>query len=269
MSRRESYVSHDPRVEVIYGDLRDQQLWTRLPDNITNVIHLAAMIPWRPEQKSQASVLQDNLQPIANLIEYSQHWPNLQQVIYSSSVSVYAQTMAWLNECSATQPASLYGAAKLRGEGLLATLAVRNVSVVSLRLSSLYGRGQYQGTVLPIMINRARQKQSLVVFGDGSRTQDFLHCDDAAGAIELAFRGQARGVYNIGSGTPVTMSELAQTVRHVFADGSLEIVLQPEKIDSDSGIKLDISKARRELNYKPAIRLEEALQNLKQELTHG
>ncbi len=210
VSRNKDYVSHDARVEAVYGDLRDKELWSRLPDTITHVIHLAAVISWRPEQKLQASIVTDNVLPIANLIEYTQHWPSLHQVIYSSSISVYGPSTEWLNESSPAQPVNLYGAAKLCGEDLLACFRAKGVRTVSLRFSSLYARGQYEGTVLPIMVNRARQRQDILIFGDGTRTQDFLHCEDAANAILLALQQNANGVYNIGTGTAVTMTQLAK-----------------------------------------------------------
>lgn len=268
VSRNRDYVSHDPSVETVHGDLRDKQLWSELPDTITSVIHLAAIISWRAEQKYEASIVTNNLSPIANLIEYTQRWPNLRQVVYSSSISVYGQSTVWLNECSPTQPVNLYGAAKLCGEDLLACLQAKAVRTVSLRFSSLYGRGQYEGTVLPIMVDRARQQQDILIFGDGTRTQDFLHCEDAANAILLALQGDAQGVYNIGTGTPTTMTQLAETVCRVFSNSKSRIIYQPAR-DNDSGFKLDVSKARRELNYEPQILLESGLRRLKQEMEDG
>lgn len=256
----------DPRVHIVLGDLLDEAFWANLPTDITHVVHLAARIPWRPEEKNRTGLLQDNLLPLQHLLEHSRRWPNLAQVIYSSSVSVYAQSDEFLTEESLKQPADLYGASKLAGEELLVSLAERNVAAVSLRFSSLYAHGQYQGTVLPLMINRALQKQPLLLFGDGSRTQDFLHCDDAAGAILVSFQKLARGVYNVGTGIPVTMTQLARTVSHVFTNDTAEIVFQPDVSDKDSGLKLDISKARRELNYQPQIDLASGLAKLKHEM---
>ena len=250
----------------IRGDLRDENLWTRIPATITHVFHLAAVIPWRVEDRHKASIVTDNLLPLANLIEHSQRWANLRQVIYSSSVSVYSQTDKFLAEDSPQQPATLYGASKLAGEKLLYSLEACGVQTVSLRLSSLYGYGQYQGTVLPIMIERVMKKRDILIFGDGTRTQDFLHCEDAAQAILLSFQKRAKGVYNVGSGTPVSMAELAAVVDRVFTGGTTRVVFQPERADSDPGIKLDIGKARRELNYRPQIDLANGLQKLKQEL---
>jgi nucleoside-diphosphate-sugar epimerase len=250
----------------VFGDLRQEEIWASLPDTITHVVHLAAVIPWKAEDRYKASLVTDNLLPLAHLIEHSQRWPKLQQIIYSSSVSVYAQTSDYLTEDSAKSPANLYGAAKLAGEALLQAFEARGIRVLALRLSSLYAHGQYQGTVMPIMINRALGQQDLLIFGDGSRTQDFLHCEDAARAILLSLQKQARGVYNVGAGTPVSMTELAQTVSRVFADGKAPITHQLEKADSDPGIKLDISKARHELNYQPLLELEDGLRQLKQEM---
>ena len=266
-TRNENYVSHDDRVEVIHGDLRNKELWSRLPETITTVIHLAAFIPWRAEQKNDESVLRENLLPIELLVEYSRRWTNLQQVIYSSSVSVYGRTSAWLDESAPIQPDSLYGESKQRGEDLLT--GIKDVRIATLRYSSLYAHGQYEGTVLPIMVKRAQQRQDILIFGDGTRTQDFLHCEDAAHAILLALQREADGVYNIGSGTPVTMTELAQTVSRVFSGGDSTIVYQPERDDGDPGFKLDVSKARRELNYEPRISLECGLRKLKQEMENA
>ncbi len=255
------------QIRTISGDLRDESLWARLPATITHVFHLAAVIPWKAEDKHKASVVTDNLLPVAYLIEHSHHWPHLAQVIYSSSVSVYAQAQQPLSEDSPKRPATLYGAAKLAGEELLGCLEARNVRTVSLRLSSLYAYGQYEGTVLPIMVKRALQKQELLIFGDGIRTQDFLHCEDAARAILLAFEKQAQGAYNVGTGTFVTMTELARAVNAIFANGESRLVYQPQTQDNDPGIKLDISKAKRELGFQPQFQIKEGLRHLQEEMS--
>src|SRR3569832_1051149 len=246
------------------GDLKEKELWTKLPKTISAEIHLAAFIPWKPEQRNDERVLRENLLPIELQAEHSNSWPGLQQVIYSSSVSVYEPTGEWLDESSTASPASLYGIAKLRGEELLR--GMKGVRVATLRFTSLYARGRYEGTVLPIMVQRAQDRQDLLIFGDGTRTQDFLHCEDAAQAVLLALQQEANDVYNIGTGTPVTMTELAETVTRVFSNGESKIVYQPNRADGDSGIKLDVSKAKRELNYEPRISLECGLRKLKHEM---
>jgi UDP-glucose 4-epimerase len=253
-------------ITTIRGDLRDETLWARLPATITHVFHLAGVIPWKTEERYKASLVQDNLLPIANLIQHSRSWTSLQQIVYCSSVSVYAPTEKLLHEDSPRRPANLYSASKLAGEELLRCVETEGARTVSLRLSSLYAHGQNDGTVLPIIVRRARQRQTITIFGDGTRTQDFLHCEDATRALLLCFEKEAQGVYNVGSGTPVTMTELTQTVSRVFSGGETKIAYESTNADTDPGIRLDISKARRELSYEPQVQLEQGLRKLNEEM---
>lgn len=236
-----------PGVAYVRGDLRDRSFWRSLPTSITHVFHLAAVIPWKPEERTTPELMSENISPALNLLEQISEWPQLKQVVYSSSVSVYSPTNMFISERSRCDPPTIYGRAKLIGENLLATFP----HSVSLRFSSIYGRDQYAGTVLPIMVKRAQDKEPLIVFDDGSRTQDFIHVDDAARACLLCLQKGASGVYNVGSGLPVTMTELAQTVSKVFAEGTAQIVFRPEQKDTDPGMRIDISKIRSELNYQP------------------
>ena len=256
----------DDRLSYIHGDLRERHTWSQVPPTITHVCHLAASIAWSGSLQRDQDVERDNVLPVMNLVEQSLHWPRLEQIIYSSSVSVYEPTNEVLTEESPTNPNTVYGRAKLSNEKTLSALDERNVRVALLRLSSIYGYGQYPVTVLPTMVSRALDSQALTVFGNGQRTQDFVHRSDAARAICLAIEARANGVFNVGSGTPTTMYELAQVVNNVFASGQLPIGFSTDRIETDPGIRLDISKARAELNYEPLVKLEEGLRQLKLEI---
>ncbi|OGW47898.1 MAG: hypothetical protein A2Y66_00735 [Nitrospirae bacterium RBG_13_41_22] len=265
-SKREGRRKDSLNIKTFYGDLREAQLWDDLPSSITHVFHLAAYIPWDAEEKNKSRVVEDNLIPLAHLIEQSQQWLHLEQVIYSSSISVYAKSPNYLKEYSPKEPLDLYGASKLAGEQLLLCLGIRGVKVVNLRYSSLYAYGQYQGTVLPVMINRAITNNEILVYGAGKRTQDFLHYSDAARANILAYQAKVNGTFNIGSGVPVSMSELAEKISKVFTDGAARIIHVREKEDNDPGFKLDISRAKKVLNFRPTVKLEAGLQMIKEEM---
>ena len=255
-----------PDIVQLYGDMGDAKIWDEIPRTITHVFHLAAVIPRGSHDMNRAAIAEDNLLPLAHLIEKSQRWPNLKQAIFSSSISVYARTGALLNEDSPKIPIEIYGASKLAGEHLLSCLGSRGVQVVSLRYSSLYGYGQYQGTVLPVMVNSAIKKKEILVYGSGKRTQDFLYIDDAANANLLAYKKREKGAFNIGSGLSITMKELAESISWVFTNGKAKIVYLLEKEDHDLGFRLDISKAKRELDFQPLFQIKDGLKKLKDEM---
>ena len=265
-SRTDACWKGSSKVEYLYGDLNDPKLWAALPKTITHVFHLAAAIPRGEEERKRVSIAKDNLLPLLHLIEFSRSWPNLQQVIFSSTISLYAKTGLPLTEDSLKGPSDLYGASKLAGEHLLNCLGSDEVRVVHLRYSSLYGYGQYQGTVLPLMVHGAIQKREIVVYGEGKRTQDFLHVRDAALANLLVYEKQARGVFNIASGIPITMQSLAQTINEIFAQNEARIINIFSKEDCDPGFKVDISRAKQELNYQPSFQIREGLQKLMEEM---
>ena len=253
-------------IEVLHGDLRDSRIWEELPSSITHVFHLAATIPRKPEDKRTASVVTDNVGPVALLADFARRWPNLKQIIYSSSVSVYEQSNEPLKEDSPQRPADSYGASKLAGEVLLRSAESTGVATAALRFSSIYGYGQYPGTVLPLMIRRALDAQEIVVFGDGSRRQDFLHRDDAAGALLLAFQTQARGAFNIGSGVSTSMLDLAEAINRVFTLGTAKVLRQANVELNANGIVLDVTKATQNLGYRASVDLESGLRCIKNEM---
>lgn len=255
-----------PGVEIIKGDLRSGSVWRSLPSGVTHVVHLAVLIPWDRRHADRPRVVLDNLAPIAHLLHESSAWNRLRKVVYGSSVSVYAPSPHRLRESSPTRPVSLYGAVKLSGERLVDLLARRGVAVASLRFSSLYGAGQYPGTVLPLMAARARRGLPIDLFNPG-RVQDFLHVDDAARATALACRKNARGAFNVGTGRSVSMAMLARAILRAFDErGTSRIVAGARHASDDPGLRLDIGRARRELGYKPRIGLTDGLSRLASEL---
>lgn len=254
-------------IEVVHGDLRTLRVWRQLPRNVTHVIHLAAMIPWNRRDRDRPVVVRDNLTPIANLVHVTAEWPRLRQVVYGSSVSVYAPSADRLRESSPTQPQTVYGAAKLAGETLLGVLTTRGIAVASLRYSSLFGAGQYGGTVLPLFADRARRGLPLEVFDPG-RVQDFLHVDDAAHGTWLASCSGATGPFNIGAGRSVNMRALARSILRAFDHrGASRIVETAARGGGDAGVRLDVGRARRELGYEPKTPLEAGLRRLARELS--
>jgi nucleoside-diphosphate-sugar epimerase len=254
------------KIKVITGNLESVKTWEKIPQNISTVFHLAAFIPRNDKDRESPDTAARNLLPLERLVEYSRNWKNLKQVIYSSSVAVYAKTASLLKENYLKEPLDIYGLSKLAGELMLGCMESQEIRVAFLRYSSLYGYGQFQGTVLPIMINCALKNNKIIVYGEGTRVQDFLHYSDAAMANILAFKNMAEGAFNIGSGKFVTMLELAKTISKVFTNGKAKIVHIPKDDDYDPGIKLDIRKAARYFGYRPSIFLQDGLRMLKKEM---
>lgn len=253
------------KVQVIEGDLCSAESWKKLPLTITHVFHLAAKIPYSFDSISQGAVMPGNLLPVLQLMKAAQKWEHLKQVVYSSSISVYGAGPAVIRENTPKRPRGLYGFAKEMGEEVLATLRCLGVAVACVRFSSLYGPGQYPGTVLPMMVRAAIEKREIEVYGKGRRVQDFLFCEDAARSLFLVYRKGAEGIFNIGSGLPTSMKTLARTINRICTGGRAKIYFLLSKSEGERGSRMDIRKAQKQLGFYPQISLEEGLRRLKKQ----
>ena len=255
-----------PGVEVIHGDLRLPAVWRRLPTSVTHVIHLAAAIPWDRRNANESSVVLDNVAPIAHLLDASTQWhePPAHR-LRLVGVGVCAERKALCasprrpRRCLCTAPRS-WPASSCSSR--LRRAASR---VAALRYSSIYGAGQYPGTVLPLLAERARRGLPLHVF-NGRRVQDFLHVEDAARATWLACRLAARGAFNVGSGRPVSMSMLAREIIEAFdRTATSRVIEEARAAGSDAGIRMDVGRARRTLGFRARIDLRDGLRRLARE----
>lgn len=229
------------------GDLKNKVFWSALPKDFTVIIHLAAFIDWHNTENPK-KVLKENLLPIKNLISFARKNPNLSQIIYSSSVSIY-------------QPIHAYGRAKLEGEKELQKLASPNLKITCLRFSSLYGPGQYAKTVLPVMMTHALLFQKITIFGKGRRVQDFLNVKDAAKAIVLAYQNKPNSAFDVGYGQSYSMKNLAKTIISVVKNNT-KIVFNTQKSEGQSGHKIRNEKAREFLKFYPKINLKQGLREI-------
>ncbi|HEU0224048.1 MAG TPA: NAD-dependent epimerase/dehydratase family protein, partial [Steroidobacteraceae bacterium] len=117
--------------------------------------------------------------------------------------------------------------------------------------------------VLPALLRKAHLAKvegagSLAVWGSGRPRREFLHVEDMADAcILLMERGAGEGLYNIGSGTDVTIRELAEIIARVVGfDGRL--AFDSSKPDGTPRKLLDVSRLNA-LGWQSRLGLEEGI----------
>ncbi len=104
------------------------------------------------------------------------------KLIYISSVSIFENDGSVISEKSANQPQTPYALSKLEGEKLV----INNPQNYVIRLSSLYGKGMKENTLIPNYCNQALQGKIISVWGNGGRYQNYIYIEDAIGLIEKA-----------------------------------------------------------------------------------
>lgn len=173
------------------------------------------------------------------------------------------------SESKPLAPTSVYAVNKRDHEELfLAVGSAYRIPTVALRYFNVYGTRQalsnpYTG-VGAIFSGRLLNGRAPLVHEDGRQTRDFIHVSDIVRANVMSLRCAAdRGrVYNVGTGRPTTVAGLAELLA-----GELGVDVEPEltgrfRAGDIRHCIADVSRARKELGFEPAVRLEDGVREL-------
>jgi UDP-glucose 4-epimerase len=188
-------------------------------------------------------------------------------VVYISSLSVLRRPLEPLIvEAHALGPTTAYALSKYWGELALDQYALAAYRGVTLRISSpiAFELDLLHDNVVKKWVMAARAKTPITVFGQGTRTQDFVATRDVAQAVSLAIaRPEARGTYHIASGSPVSMRELGELV-----SSRLGVALRFAGQDPEEAVRwnVDIDRAGHDLGYVPGWSSRAAIEQLLESL---
>src|SRR3990167_1293565 len=110
--------------------------------------------------------------------------------------------------------------------------------------------------VIPSLIKRAMDGENpLTVWGDGSPIRDFIHARDVARGMMLAVENGINEPINLGSGTGVTIKEIAEIVVANIPGGPVELLWDITKPKGDAKRLMDMTRANA-YGFKPEISIE-------------
>jgi UDP-glucose 4-epimerase len=268
--RRENLSDSLPsgNVRVVEGDLRDRSLVSSLMEGIDLVFHQAAIriTQCAAEPRLALEVLVDGTYEIIEAAADA----GVKKVVAASSASVYglAEEFPTPERHHPYANDTLYGAAKTFNEGLLRSFhAMRGLDYVALRYFNVYGpRMDIHGLYTEVLIRwmeRIEAGQSPLILGDGTQTMDFVFTEDIARANLLAATSDATDeVFNIGSGTETSLTELAYTLLGVMGSNLPLEYGPPRGVNAVTRRLADVSLAAERLGWRAEVGLEEGLKRL-------
>lgn len=119
------------------------------------------------------------------------------------------------------------------------------------RCSNNYGPYHFPEKLIPLMISRALNDQSLPVYGRGENVRDWLHVQDHCVAIDLILRnGRVGEVYNIGGHNERTNLEVVKTILHALNKPETLIQYVTDRAGHDLRYAIDPTKMETELGWK-------------------
>jgi UDP-glucose 4-epimerase len=184
------------------------------------------------------------------------------QVVFSSTGgAIYGECDGPASEEAERRPLAPYGVSKLAGEEYLAAYnRLYGTRHVSLRYGNVYGPRQDphgEAGVVAIFLGALAEGRAPRIFGDGLQIRDYVYAGDVARAT-LAAAGQDGGVFNVGTGSETSVVDLYEACRRV-AGSSLAAEPAPARLGELQRSVLDVSRAERELGWRPEVPLEVGL----------
>ena len=257
------------RLTVEAADIRDHDAMARLIQGRDLVLHLACL-GVRHSIHAPLENHEVNATATLGLLELARA-ANVKRFATVSSSEIYgtARTVP-MTEDHPQYPMTVYGAAKLAGERYTdAYWKTYGFPTTVIRPFNAFGpRSHHEGDsgeVIPKFMLRAMAGKPLIVHGDGLQSRDFTFVADTARGIIAAGTHPATvgETINLGSGTDVTIKDLAELIARVLPGRNINVEYGPDRPGDVRRLLADSSKARRLIGFQPQTSLRRGLELLR------
>jgi len=249
--------------EFLEGDIRDIATCQRAAKDMDGVLHCAAMSRSGPSQEAIEICTGSNIVGTQNMLLAARD-AGVKRFVYSGSSTYYGNRTPPHRENDPPDLLNIYGLTKRVGEQYTLMFDQGfNLPSVVLRYFNVYGPRQPKtgayALVLGIFLKRKAEGKPLEIHGAGQQRRDFIHVCDVVAANIAALESpenEVRGeVFNVGSGTSLSVKELADMI------SPDQIHTEARKNDSEATLA-DISKIQAALGWTPKISFAEGLKEL-------
>jgi UDP-glucose 4-epimerase len=232
-----------------------------LLDEDTVVFHMAASADVAASVANPRHDFDNTFRGVFEVLEAARHAGS--RVVFPSTASIFDSSNPLpLSERAFPRPTSPYAAGKLGGEAYChAYHRSYGVDVRIARLFSVYGVGMFRFAIHDIVRKIQRNHEELTILGDGTQVRDYLFIDDAVRGLTLvALAGSSGEEYNVASGEPVRLLDLARLIAELMGYPDIRICPTGRSFAGDTARwYADISKVRG-LGFEPRVDLRSGLE---------
>jgi UDP-glucose 4-epimerase len=271
LSSEESNIPDDHRVEFLNGSIANDDILTKMGKEVDFIFHLST---FHGNQSSIEDPIRDhenNTITTLKLMDFMKNSTTLKKLVYSAAgCSAAKKTYDAAEATTEEAPISLvqdspYSISKVVGEFYSVYYHKQhNLPTVRARFQNVFGpgeilgAGEWRGTehtvwrnVTPNFIYKSLNGERLPLFNGGDASRDFIYVEDICrGLIACALKGAPGDVYNIASGSEITIKEWAELIcEHTGNKGRFDLL--PKRSWDTSGKRYgSTEKARIELGFE-------------------
>jgi len=262
ISRSEGFLDEDvlnnKNFLFIKEDLKDLLVDKLKDKNIKVIFHLASKLPVGKQDYNL--FYSSNVEPTLKVVEIAKKL-KIQQIIYTSTLSVFGKARNIFNENTIPEPSNYYGLTKYISEKILEIEAKKlDCQISCVRFPSIFGKNHLGGIVYTFY-QLAKNDENIEVYSKGQRYRNLIYINNV---IELLYQIYQKGeklnnyeIFMAGSSNSLKIIDIANFI--VKEINSHSKIIPVDKFPpSDFDVFIDISKAQKILNFQP-MSIEEGL----------
>jgi len=172
-----------------------------------------------------------------------------------------------IKEEKPVQNLSTYALSKYDAERIAVNFGFAlKIPTVALRYFNVYGPRQslsnpYTG-IIAIFSSRIKNNNPPIIFEDGNQLRDFIYVEDVARVNLIALESNAEGVYNVGTGRPTSILDIAEMLIDIFDSKVKPKITEEFRVGDNRHDFADISKIKKKLNFQPKWNLKRGFEKL-------
>ncbi|WP_199562812.1 dTDP-glucose 4,6-dehydratase [Sporosarcina sp. BI001-red] len=271
-------ISGDPRYHFIEGDINDRLLLNEVFQRyeIDTVINFAAESHVDRSIENPSVFLETNIMGTHTLLQTAKEYWQVDPLdrncttykdnvrfLQVSTDEVYGDLEKYghFTEETSLAPNSPYSASKASADLIArAYYETYHLPVIITRCSNNYGPYQFPEKLIPLLIHRIRNGQSLPIYGDGKQVRDWLYVEDHCAALDAVLsKGKSGEVYNIGGNNEKTNIDMAKLLLELMGEDEKLIEFVQDRLGHDRRYAIDNTKITEELGWSPAYTFEEGI----------
>ena len=257
----------NPNFKFVKGSIADKEFVDGLfaQEQFDVVVNFAAESHVDRSIENPFIFLETNIMGTACLLEASKKY-GVKRFHQVSTDEVYGDLPLdrpdlFFTEDTPIHTSSPYSSSKASAD--LLTLAFHRtygLPVTISRCSNNYGPYQFPEKLIPLMIVRAQENQSLPVYGEGLNVRDWLYVEDHCKAIDMIIHnGRVGEVYNVGGHNEKQNIEVVKTLLKALDKPESLITYVKDRAGHDLRYAIDPTKISDELGWLPETKFDDGM----------
>jgi len=165
-------------------------------------------------------------------------------------------------ETTPLAPNSPYSVSKTSADMLgRAYYRTYGLPVITVRPSNNYGPWQYPEKLIPVVILKAVNNESVPVYAKGLNVREWLYVSDCAGGIfKMLDEAEPGEIYNLGSGEERRNIDVVKAILGILDKSEDLIEFVKDRPGHDFRYSLNVDKIKRDLSWKASVKFEEGIE---------